>query len=59
MRITIYGPVQYSTNAAQYTSQNLKIFNFGDCMIESEDGDYECVMSLPSLNNKDRHVRYN
>ena len=27
-------------------------------ILESEHGGYECVMSLPYLNNKDRHVHF-
>ena len=40
-------------------SVNTLLITFGDCVIESEHRGYDCVMSLPYLNNKDRHVRYN
>ena len=38
----------------KYTSQdfNTLLITLGDCVIESVFGGYECVMSLPYLNNK-------
>ena len=50
-------------NSSRYTGQDLNtlLITFGDCIIESEPGCYECVILclLLYLNNKDRHVCYN
>ena len=52
--------IWYSTNAAQLKVHKPRSkYTFGDCVIESEHGSYECVMFLLYLNNKDEHVRYN